>query len=67
MLNVSVHGILLETSVPLPVGTRFDLSFRLPRDASEVHAIGRVVREIQRQHLAPRTGHNVGSKYGHGR
>ena len=29
--------------------------------------VGRVVREIQRQHLAPRTGHNVGSKYGHGR
>jgi two-component system, cell cycle sensor histidine kinase and response regulator CckA len=46
MLNVSVHGMLLETSEPLPVGTRFDLSFRLPRDVSEVHAIGRVVREV---------------------
>ena len=55
VLNVSVHGILLETSVPLPVGTRFDLSFRLPRDASEVHAIGRVVREIA-DVASPRAG-----------
>jgi PAS domain S-box-containing protein len=46
MLNVSANGMLLETSQPLPVGTRFDLSFRLPRDLSEVHAIGRVVREV---------------------
>src|SRR5882672_699870 len=46
MLNVSAHGMLLEISEPLPVGTRFDLSFRLPRDLSEVHAIGRVVREV---------------------
>ena len=29
--------------------------------------VGRVTAKIQRQHLAPRTGHNVGSKYGHGR
>jgi hypothetical protein len=27
--------------------------------------IGRVVAKTQRAHLAPRTGHNVGSKYGH--
>ena len=46
MLNVSANGMLLETSQPLPVGARFDLSFRLPRDLSEVHAIGRVVREV---------------------
>ncbi|MDE5456312.1 hypothetical protein GWE18_26495 [Bradyrhizobium sp. CSA112] len=29
--------------------------------------IGRVVAKVQRQHLAPSTGHNVGSKYWHGR
>jgi two-component system, cell cycle sensor histidine kinase and response regulator CckA len=46
MLNVSANGMLLETSEPLPVGARFDLSFRLPRDVSEVHAIGKVVREV---------------------
>jgi hypothetical protein len=27
--------------------------------------IGRVVAKVQRQHLAPRVGRNVGSKYGH--
>jgi hypothetical protein len=27
--------------------------------------LGRVVAKVQRQHLAPRTGHNVGNKYGH--
>jgi PAS domain S-box-containing protein len=46
MLNVSANGMLLETSQPLPVGARFDLSFRLPRDLSEVHAVGKVVREV---------------------
>ena len=29
--------------------------------------VDRVVREIQRRHLPARTGHNLGSKYGHGR
>jgi PAS domain S-box-containing protein len=46
MLNVSVHGMLLETAEALPVGARFDLSFRLPRDLSDVQAVGRVVREV---------------------
>jgi hypothetical protein len=27
--------------------------------------VGRVCSKLQRAHLAPRTGHNVGSKYGH--
>ena len=55
MLNVSANGMLLETAQPLPVGARFDLSFRLPRDLSEVHAIGRVVREVA-QADSPRFG-----------
>jgi len=55
MLNVSVNGMLLETTEPLPVGTRFDLSFRLPRDTSEVNAVGRVVREV-RETSVPREG-----------
>ena len=46
MLNVSVHGMLLEATLPLPVGTRLDLAFRLPRDLSDVQAVGRVVREV---------------------
>jgi PAS domain S-box-containing protein len=55
MLNVSAHGMLLETSEPLPVGARFDLSFRLPRDGSDVHAIGRTVREVT-ETGSPRAG-----------
>ena len=55
MLNVSAHGMLLETSQPLPVGARFDLSFRLPRDLSEVHAVGKVVREVAETD-SPRSG-----------
>jgi hypothetical protein len=27
--------------------------------------IGRVVRDVQRQHMQPKRSHNVGSKYGH--
>src|SRR5262249_40496830 len=46
MLNVSVNGMLLEAGEPLPVGTRLDVSFRLPRELSDVQAVGRVVREV---------------------
>ena len=30
-----------------------------------VGIVARVVRDVQREYLAPRMGHNVGSKYGH--
>ena len=46
MLNLSVNGMLLETSQPLPVGVRLDVSFRLPRESADVHAVGRVVHEV---------------------
>jgi two-component system cell cycle sensor histidine kinase/response regulator CckA len=55
MLNVSANGMLLETAEPLPVGARFDLSFRLPRDGSDVQAIGRTVREVS-ETSTPRSG-----------
>jgi PAS domain S-box-containing protein len=55
MLNVSANGMLLETSEPLPVGARFDLSFRLPRDTADVQAIGRTVREVT-ETPSPRAG-----------
>jgi PAS domain S-box-containing protein len=55
MLNVSANGMLLETSAPLPVGARFDLSFRLPRDTADVQAIGRTVREVT-ETGSPRAG-----------
>jgi len=55
MLNVSVNGMLLEATEPLPVGARLDLSFRLPRDLADVQAVGRVVREVSDATL-PRGG-----------
>ena len=36
-----------------------------PEPDWESGIIGRVVAKLQREHLTPRTGHNVGSKYGH--
>jgi hypothetical protein len=30
-----------------------------------VGVVGRVTAKLQREHLAPRSWHNVGSKYGH--
>jgi PAS domain S-box-containing protein len=43
-LNVSVHGMLIETAEPLSVGTRLDLSFRLPGDAVPLSIVGLIVR-----------------------
>jgi PAS domain S-box-containing protein len=44
-LNISVHGMLLETGHPLAVGSKFDVSFRLPEIAEEVKVVGQVVRD----------------------
>jgi len=50
-LNISVRGVLLETSEPLDLGTKLDLRFSLPtripevRALSEVRTLGQVVRE----------------------
>jgi hypothetical protein len=42
-LNVSVTGLLVETSTPLVVGTTLNLSFRLPTTPDELRLMGRVV------------------------
>ncbi len=44
-LNVSVHGILLESRRRLEVGTNVDLQFRLPGAEEEVQVVGQVVRQ----------------------
>lgn len=46
-LNVSVHGMLLETGEPLDLGTRLDLAFTLPGHADELRVVGQVVREAE--------------------
>jgi hypothetical protein len=43
-LNVSVKGMLLETTEPLDVGSKLDLTFTLPGGGA-VRAVGQVVRE----------------------
>ena len=44
-LNVSVRGLLLETPEPIEIGSKLELSFRLPGDVEDVLAVGKVVRE----------------------
>src|SRR5438034_7469250 len=44
-LNISVHGILLETPARLEVGSKIDLSFTLPGQRHELRVLGQVVRE----------------------
>ena len=44
-LNISLHGILLETDEPLAVGAKVDLSFRLPDVPDELKVVGQVVRD----------------------
>ena len=44
-LNVSVRGVLLETSEAVDAGTRLDLRFALPPDARTIRAVARVARE----------------------
>src|SRR5262245_30623736 len=51
-LNISVHGILLESRRRLEVGTNVDLQFKLPGTEDEVQVVGQVVR----QHAVSRSG-----------
>lgn len=44
-LNISVHGMLLETDELLDFGTRLDLAFTLPGQDRECRVVGQVVRE----------------------
>jgi diguanylate cyclase (GGDEF)-like protein/PAS domain S-box-containing protein len=51
-LNISVNGILFESPVPLDVGAKLDLRFRIPGHDGELQALGEVVRQDDR----PRSG-----------
>jgi two-component system, cell cycle sensor histidine kinase and response regulator CckA len=44
-LNISIHGILLQTPARLGVGTKIDLSFTLPGRHEEVQVLGQITRE----------------------
>jgi PAS domain S-box-containing protein len=45
VLNISVHGMLVETVAPLAIGTRLDLNFRLPGSPAPLRVVGQVVRQ----------------------
>ena len=44
-LNISIHGILLQTPARLGVGTKIDLSFPLPERRNEIQVLGQIMRE----------------------
>jgi CheY-like chemotaxis protein len=44
-LNLSVHGMLLETSQPLEIGAKFEAQLQLHDGAREITVIGQVMRE----------------------
>jgi hypothetical protein len=44
-INVSVRGLLLQTPEPVDIGSKLELTFRLPGDEAEIRAVGKAVRE----------------------
>jgi hypothetical protein len=61
---------VMQAAAPLPPRDREAFLVDVAGELANYPEIGpgvvhRVVRQIQRQHLAPRMGHNIGAKYGH--
>jgi diguanylate cyclase (GGDEF)-like protein/PAS domain S-box-containing protein len=44
VLNIGARGVLLETDVPLELGTKLGLTLRLPAEEDDLHVVGQVVR-----------------------
>ena len=55
-LNISVHGMLMETLLNLDVGMKLDLRFELPEQAGEIGVVGEVVRRAGIVEGRPRSG-----------
>jgi hypothetical protein len=45
IVDISVKGMLLETGEPIEVGTKLDLSFRLPGDPTDLRVVAQVIRQ----------------------
>ena len=45
IVDISVKGMLLETPEPIDVGTKLDLSFRLPGDPADLRVVAQVIRQ----------------------
>jgi len=54
-VNLSVRGALLETADPLEVGSKLDMTFRLPGSDAEIKVVGQVAREAESSHDRPRS------------
>ena len=54
-VNLSVRGALLETTDPLEVGSKLDMSFRLPGSGAEIKVVGQVTREAGSSQGQPRS------------
>jgi hypothetical protein len=54
-LNLSVHGVLLESATPIDLGARIDLTLSIPGVVEASRAFGAVVR-IARSEERPRRG-----------
>jgi CheY-like chemotaxis protein len=44
-INISVRGLLLQTSEPVDIGSKLELTFRLPGEDVDLRAVGKAVRE----------------------
>jgi len=44
-INISVRGMLLQTPEPVDIGSKMEMTFRLPDDTEDIHAVGKIVRE----------------------
>jgi CheY-like chemotaxis protein len=55
-LNISVRGMLVETTEPIHVGTQLDLGFALSSDEEAISAVAQVVREGEIVNDRPRSG-----------
>src|SRR5688572_28742015 len=55
-LNISVHGMLMETLLGLEVAMKLDLRFELPYQAGEVGVVGEVLRRAGVVEGRPRSG-----------
>jgi hypothetical protein len=45
IVDISVKGMLLETAEAIEVGTKLDLSFRLPADPTDLRVVAQVIRQ----------------------
>lgn len=45
VLNLSRHGMLLETTQPVEIGTRFEAQLKLPDGRGDLKVVGEVVRD----------------------